>query len=52
MGKDNAIAFDILKTELLHYLSLKSVIEATLGLPDNSIITPKEVVKWLGIYFN
>jgi hypothetical protein len=52
MGKDNAIAFDILKTELLHYSSLKSAIEATLRLPNRSIITPKEVVKWLSICFN
>jgi hypothetical protein len=45
MGKDNAIAFDILKTELLYYSLLKSAIEATLRLLNKSIITPKEVVK-------
>jgi hypothetical protein len=52
MGEKNAISFDIAKTELLYYLLLKAAIEATLRLLNNSIITPKGVVKWLGIYFD
>jgi ribonuclease HI len=52
MGEKNAISFDIAKTELLHYSSSKAATEATLRLPDSSIITPKGVVKWLGIYFD
>ncbi len=52
IGEKNTISFDITKTELLYYSLLKAAIEATLRLPNNSIITLKGVVKWLGIYFD
>jgi hypothetical protein len=52
MGEKNAISFDITKTKLLYYSLLKAAIEATLCLSNNNIITPKGVVKWLGIYFD
>jgi hypothetical protein len=52
MGEKNTIFFDITKTKLLYYSLLKAATEATLRLPNNSIITPKGVVKWLGIYFD
>jgi len=44
-GENNAISFDIAKTELLHFLSLKAATEATLQMPDKSTVTPKQVVK-------
>jgi hypothetical protein len=45
MGEKNTISFDITKTELLYYSLSKAAIEATLRLPNNSIITPKGIVK-------
>jgi ribonuclease HI len=52
VGAENAISFDIAKTELLHYSSSHKAAEASLQMPDKSIVTPKQVVKWLGIYFD
>jgi hypothetical protein len=51
-GENSAISFDIAKTELLHFSSSKVATEATLQMPDKSTVTPKQVVKWLGIYFD
>ena len=50
LGQDNAIIFDIAKTELIHFKKSKS--RPKLTLPDGSIIEPKELVKWLGIHFD
>jgi len=43
--ENNAISFDIAKTELLHFLLLKTTTKATLKMPDKSTVTPKQVVK-------
>ncbi len=43
--ENNAISFDIAKTELLHFSSSKTATKATLQMPDKSTITPKQVVK-------
>ncbi len=45
VGAENAISFDIAKTELLYYLSLYKAAEASLQMPNKSIVTPKQVVK-------
>jgi ribonuclease HI len=50
LGKENAIIFDIAKTELIHFK--KSRLKPILTLPDGLIIKPKETVKWLGIHFD
>jgi hypothetical protein len=51
-GESSAISFDIAKTELLHFSTSKAATEATLQMPDKSTVSPKQVVKWLGIYFD
>ncbi len=51
-GENSAISFDIAKTELLHFSSSKAATEATLQMPNKSTVTLKQVVKWLGIYFD
>ena len=50
LGQDNAIIFDIAKTELIHFKKSKS--RPKLTLPDGSTIEPKKLVKWLGIHFD
>jgi hypothetical protein len=52
VGKQNAISFDIAKTELIHYTTSKEAKKYTLNLPGNIILAPKTLVKWLGIYFD
>ncbi len=44
-GENNAISFDIAKTELLHFSSSKVATKATLQMPNKSIVTLKQVVK-------
>jgi hypothetical protein len=44
-GESSAISFDIAKTELLHFSASKAATEATLQMPDKSIVSPKQVVK-------
>ena len=51
-ASSSAIVFDSAKTELIHFTASKKASEATLALPDGSIVKPKTTVKWLGIYFD
>lgn len=46
------IAFDLEKTELIHWTNSPSAIEETVQLPNNQEITPKQSIKWLGIQFD
>ena len=50
IGQQNAIKFDLAKTELIHFGTKN--IKSTLKLPDGSIIQPTDLVKWLGIWFD
>jgi ribonuclease HI len=52
VGEENAISFDIAKTELIHYTTSKEAKKYSLGLPGDATISPKTLVKWLGIYFD
>ena len=52
VDKQNAISFDIAKTELIHFTGLKEAKKHSLILSDNTVIQPKSLVKWLGIYFD
>jgi ribonuclease HI len=52
LGAQNAIQFDLIKTELLHFTTSKEVSAATLTLPDGKIVESKETVRWLGIWFD
>lgn len=51
-GTPCAIQFDAAKTELIHFTTGLEAPLATLTLPDQTVVTPKKVVKWLGIYFD
>ena len=51
-GRQSAISFDIAKTELIHFTTSKAAKKYSLSLPDNTIIQPKALIKWLGIYFD
>jgi ribonuclease HI len=52
LGDQKCIAFDLDKTELIHFTSIKGSREASLVLPNKEILLPKESIKWLGIWFN
>jgi hypothetical protein len=51
-GAKNAIQFDLAKTELIHFTTGKDAKSANLKLPNGETIAPRDVVKWLGIYFD
>ena len=51
-GAENAIQFDLAKTELIHFTTLKKAKGFSLRLPNHEVIQPKEVVRWLGIWFD
>lgn len=50
LASQNAIEFDLSKTELMHFGSKN--IQESIQLPDRNIIHPKDLVKWLGIYLD
>jgi len=52
LGAQNAIKFNLAKTKLMHFSTASATIGATVKLPDGTIIEPKSLVKWLGIWFN
>ena len=51
-GAQNAIKFDLAKTELIHFTTSKKAKTFNLKLPNQEAIQPKEVVRWLGIWFD
>ncbi len=52
LAKDSCIQFDLAKTELLHFTTAKQAKRAKLILPDNTVVKPSPLVKWLGVYFD
>jgi len=51
LGTEYCISFDIDKTELIHFsTSKKDSIPIT--LPDRTVLAPKRLIRWLGIYFD
>ena len=52
LSKDCNIAFDLEKTELLHWEWNKTSRKETLTLPNGDVLQPLPLVKWLGIYFD
>ena len=52
LGTASAIKFDAAKTDLIHFTTSKKASQATLTLPDQTIVEPKTTVKWLGIHFD
>ncbi|APA14489.1 hypothetical protein SS1G_06411 [Sclerotinia sclerotiorum 1980 UF-70] len=52
LGKENAIQFDLAKTELIHFSTSKDTKTASIKLPNEEIIQPSTLVRWLGIWFD
>ena len=52
LGASSYIQFDLAKTELLHFTAVKGSKTTSLQLPDQVVIQPKELVRWLGIWFD
>ena len=52
LGAKNAIEFDLAKTELMHFTTGREAKTASLKLPNGKVVHPKEVVRWLGIWFD
>ena len=52
LGENNAVEFDLLKTELIHFSKEKKAQISTLKLPSGDIIGPKKLVRWLGVFFD
>lgn len=48
----NKIAFDLEKTELIHWTASHNAIDLALKLPNDVVVKPKQSIKWLGIYFD
>jgi reverse transcriptase-like protein len=49
---NEAIQFDPKKTELIHLSRTRTPFKDPIRLPNGPLITPKKVVKWLGIWFD
>lgn len=52
LARDSNIAFDLEKTELLHWEWNKKSRDEKLTLPNGDILKPLASVKWLGIHFD
>jgi len=50
LGEEKSISFDIEKTELIHFFCNKNLL--SLKLPNDSVLAPKKLVRWLGIHFD
>ena len=48
----NAVEFDYTKSELIHFTRTRSLDLTLLRLPGGLEITPKEHLRWLGVYFD
>ena len=48
----NEIEFDLDKTELIHFTKSKDAPLSNLTLPNGIIVKPKDLVRWLGIWFD
>lgn len=51
-GKEKGVAFDLDKTELLHFSRSKEATSSSLVLPDGQVKKPQNLVRWLGIFFD
>ena len=54
-GKENAIAFDDPKSELMHYYKARKKVEnpyVNVVLPNGTCIEPSDVQRWLGFWFD
>jgi ribonuclease HI len=51
-GRSSAVEFDLAKTELIHFSTAHQPITTSLTMPDGASIQPKEVLRWLGVWFD
>lgn len=55
-GEENAVAFDLTKTELMHFTGRKTVEQGTqqhiITLPNGDTVQPSGLIRWLGIWFD
>lgn len=51
-AEKNAILFDLDKSELMHFTKEKRAKQETLILPSGQILTPKDSIKWIGVWFD
>jgi hypothetical protein len=49
LATENAIEFDLAKTELIHFTRIKEAKTTSFRLPSGEVVQPKELVRWLGI---
>lgn len=52
LGTSNHIEFDLVKTELIHFTKSKDAQKTPITLPNGNIVKPKQLVRWLGIWFD
>lgn len=52
LGENSAVEFDLLKTELIHFSKEKKARISSLKLPSGDVIEPKNLVRWLGVFFD
>jgi hypothetical protein len=52
LTEENSIAFDLAKTDLIHWTTIHQAADLPLKLPNREIIQPLQSIKWLGIYFD
>ena len=52
LGEQNAIQFDLTKTEMMHFSGSKQTKKHNLILPGGEIVQPKKLVRWLGVWFD
>lgn len=52
LAEENCIAFDLAKTDLMHWTTTHQAADSSLKLPNGKIIQPLQSIKWLGIYFD
>ena len=52
LAKESAIQFDSSKTELVNWTRSRKDQSRVLTLPTQEIVKSKELVRWLGVFFN
>jgi hypothetical protein len=52
LAEENSIAFDLAKTDLMHWTTIHQAADLPFKLPNGEIIQPLQSIKWLGIYFD
>jgi hypothetical protein len=52
LASENTIQFDLAKIELIHFTMSKEAKLVIIILLDGIIVESKELVKWLGVYFD